>query len=103
MERLMNMLSRIRLVYKRSSVLTKTLVLVALVVSITALLLLRSAIADSRAQAEAWRNQAAQLEQENSRLEQSIGSLGSVDGIKDIARDELGYVDPDTVVLQPGK
>ena len=102
MERLMHMLSRVRLVYTRSRVLTKSLVLVALVLSVTALLLLHSAILNGRAQTEALRNQAAQLEQENNRLEQSIDSLGSIDGIKDIARDELGYVDPDTVVLQPG-
>ena len=93
--------SRIRLVYQRSSTLTKVLVLVAVVLSTVTLLGLRSMILETKAQNAALLDQAAQLEQENEKLEQKIDSLGSLDSVIEIARDELGLEDPDTVVLVP--
>ena len=93
--------SRIRLVYQRSSTLTKVLVLVAVVLSTVTLLGLRSVILEIKAQNAALLDQAARLEQENEKLEQKIDSLGSLDSVIEIARDELGLEDPDTVVLVP--
>lgn len=43
--------------------------------------------------------QAAALEQENARITRQQQELGSVDSVKDIAQSELGYVDPDAVVI----
>ncbi|MBO5953636.1 MAG: septum formation initiator family protein [Oscillospiraceae bacterium] len=91
----------IRLVYRRSRPLTKIVVLSAVVLSIVALLTLRSAILSARQTAEDLRNQAVQLEQENSRLEKYIGELGTVQGIIHIAKEKLGLIDPDSVVIQP--
>ena len=62
---------------------------------------LRTAIGMGSNHLDSLRHQAAQLEQENSQLEQDIDSLGSLDSLQQIAKDELGLVDPDTVVLQP--
>ena len=93
--------SRIRLIYQRSSTLTKVLVLVAVVLSTVTLLVLRSMILETKAQNAALLDQAAQLEQENEKLEQKIDSLGSLDSVIDIAQDELGLEDPDTIVLVP--
>lgn len=101
MAKLAEMLSRIRIVPQRSSTLTKTVVLVAVVLSMAALLALGAAINNYRAQAQALKDQAAQLEQENEQLEENIEDLGSADSVEQIARDELGLVDPDTVVIQP--
>lgn len=96
-----NFLSRIRLVYRRSSTLVKCVVLATIVLCTVTLLTLRASIADSNRQAEDLRSQAAQLEQENRKLEQEISGLGSVESVKQIANEELGLVDPDTVVYSP--
>ena len=93
--------SSIRLVYKRSSTLTKVLVLVAVVLSTVTLLGLRSLIMEAEAQNAALLGQAAQLEAENAKLEQNINSLGTLDSVIQIARDELGLEEPDTVILVP--
>ena len=46
-------------------------------------------------------DQAATLEQENAELEEKKEKLGSSSGIKDIAKEELGLVDPDTIIIDP--
>ena len=46
-------------------------------------------------------DQAAILEQENADLEEKTGQLGTSDSIRDIAKEELGLVDPDTVLIDP--
>ena len=91
----------IKLVYRRSRTLTKVVVLAAVVLSIVALLTLRSAILTAEQTAESLRNQAMQLEQENSRLEKYINQLGTIEGIIHIAQEKLGLIDPDSVVIQP--
>ena len=101
MSQLQNFIRRTRLVFVRSSRLTKILILSAMVFSLVALAILRPAIGMGSNHLDSLRHQAAQLEQENSQLEQDIDSLGSLDSLQQIAKDELGLVDPDTVVLQP--
>ncbi len=95
-----NILSRFRLVYRHSSPLLKCVVLAAIVLSIAALLTLRSSILQTRAQTEQLRDHAAVLEQENQQLEKSIAELGTVQSIKRIATQELGLVDPDTTIFE---
>lgn len=92
---------RIRLVYRRSSTLVKCAVLAALVLSTLALLVLRLAILDAKAQLEQQRNDAAELEQENRELSQAISQLGTVQSVEDLAGRLLGLVDPDTVIFLP--
>ena len=96
-----NPLSSIKLVYRRSRPLTKIVVLAAVVLSILALLTLRSAILATREDTEDLRNQAMALEQENSRLEQYIEELGTVRTIIRIAQEKLGLVEPDSIIIQP--
>lgn len=102
MAKLMEMLSRIKLVYKRSGNLTKIVVLCAIIVSTVTLLALRSGLTSTQSWIDALKEQAAGLEQEHDRLEDKNNALGSVDGIKDIAEEELDLVDPDTVIIEPG-
>ncbi len=92
---------RIRLVYRRSSTLVKSVVLAALVLSTLALLVLRLAILDARQQLEQQRNDAAQLEQENEDLSRAISQLGTVQSVEELAGKLLGLVDPDTVIFLP--
>lgn len=96
-----NPLARIRLVYRRSSTLLKCVVLTAIVVSTVCLLALRGALLEVREKTDELRNEAAELEQKNKRLEQYVTGLGTVEGIKNIAFDQLGLVDPDTVIFLP--
>ena len=98
-----NPFRHIRLVYRRSSPLLKCVVLAAIVLSTAALLMLHISIRDTRQEIDALRSEAARLEQENNRLEQNIGNLGSVQGVQNTAQEELGLVNPDTVVIGSGK
>ena len=50
---------------------------------------------------QAQKEAAAALEQENADLQEKIDKVDSVEGVRDIAREELGLVDPDTIVIQP--
>ena len=93
--------SRVRFVYKRSSTLTKVLVLSAVVLSTVTLLGLRSRIRMAEAQIAAQQAQISQEQMEKDKLEQKIDALGTLEGVEQIARDELGYEDPDTVILVP--
>lgn len=96
-----NPLSRIRLVYQRSSTLVKCIVLGAIVICTIALLTLRIAINDAQARAEADRKKAEALKQENKQTSENIEKADSIEGMKDIAEDKLGLVDPDTIIFIP--
>ena len=52
-------------------------------------------------QTQAALDQAATLEQENAELTEKTEHLGSNSSIKQIATEELGLVDPDTVIIDP--
>ena len=80
---------------------TKIMLIVAILFAMTALITLRMVITDLEGRAEELRQKAAALEQDNRDLQENIGILGSVQSIIQIARDELGLVDPDTVILDP--
>ena len=45
--------------------------------------------------------QAAELEHDNADLKEKTEELGTSSSIKEIAREELGLVDPDTVLITP--
>ena len=102
MAKLAEMLSRVRIVRERSSTLTKTVVLVAVVLSMAALLALGSAINNYRAQAQVLKDQAAQLEQENGQLQDKTDKKGTLEGLLEFAEDFLGLVDPNSVIFGSG-
>lgn len=101
MERIVRLLKRVRLVYRRSSRLTKAVVLSAIILSMAALVTLNLTQSAVQDRTDELADQAAQLEQENQKLEENIDGLGSADSVEQIAKDELGMVDPDTVVIEP--
>ena len=80
---------------------TKIMLIVAILFAMIALIALRMAITDLNNREEDLRQKAAALEQDNKDLQENIGILGSVQSIIQIAMDELGLVDPDTVILGP--
>ena len=96
-----NPFSHIRLVYRRSSILVKSVVLATLVVSILALVILRTSIQAQKAQQAELEYKAALLEQENRALAKRIAELGTVESVKRIATLQLGLVDPDSQFFTP--
>ena len=86
--------TRIKVVIRRSSLLLKCVVLAALILCTVVVTMLFGTVQQQKAQAEALRQQAAQLEQENQKLEQDIAGLGTLEGIKQIAKEKLGLVEP---------
>lgn len=93
--------NRIRLVIKKSRTATVAVILAAIVFSTAALLIVNTMVQTANDRMEALRQQAAILEQENAKLEAGIDQLGSVDSVEDIAKEELGLVDPDSVIIEP--
>ncbi len=95
-----NPFQNIKVVYRRSKPLTKVVVIAAIVLSMAALITLRWTLNDIQKQTQDMKAEAARLEQENAELEDKIDQLGSVQSAMDIAQEELGLVDPDTVVIE---
>ena len=94
-------LKLIKLRLRPSSRPAKIMLIVAILLAMVALIALRLAIHNLDNRTADLRDKAAALEQENRDLRENIGILGSVQSIIQIARDELGLVDPDTVILEP--
>ena len=100
MKKLRNMLSRVRLVYRRSSPPLKSVVLGAIVLCTVAVVVLSAATLGQKQQLENLRQQAAALEQENQDLKDRISILGSVESVRQIANEILGLVDKDSVIFE---
>lgn len=94
-------LGTIKFKYRRSSKVTKIVVLTAVVLSIAALLMLSFAITATRENTENLRQEAIGLEQEQSRLELYIRELGTIQGIIRLAQEKLGLIEPGSVIIQP--
>ena len=101
MRKIRTFLSSVRLVYKKTSTLTKLVVSTALVLSMAALLMLHGAIDATRNDTEELRQQAIALEQEKHQLEQYEKEKGTIQEVIRIAMERLGLVEPDSVVIQP--
>lgn len=94
---------RIQFEFYRGSAAIKIIAAVAIVLTILALTALRWRQNKLQADTDALRSQAAELEHENQELQDKIDNIDSVDGVKEAAEDELGLVDPDTVIIEPNK
>ncbi len=98
---LKNPFAGIKVEYTRSHPLTKVVVIALILLSMAALITLSWSNAQLRREIQEMRNEAAQLEAENAQLEDKLDKLDSVEGVADIAREELDLVDPDTIVIDP--
>jgi len=94
-------LGTVNIKYRRSSKITKIVVLTTVILSIAALLMLSFAINVTEEETERLRQQAIGLEQEQSRLELYIQELGTIRGIIRLAQEKLGLIEPDSVIIQP--
>lgn len=96
-----NIISKIQLVKRRSGKLTIIAIVIAIVLSMGALTMLHLSIRDIKNRTEDLRDKAAQLEEENAELLEDIDQVDSIHGIVEIAKEELGLVQPDAVFYQP--
>lgn len=80
----------------------KVALLGVLVLSTAALIAINATISSKEEQSVALEQQATALEQQNSKLEQYNANKDTGEGIKQVAQEELGLVDPDTVIYDFG-
>ena len=92
---------KFRVEFRSSSNLLKIVVAALIVFSMAALLALGWMNSGLREQSQTQKDAAAALEQENRDLQEKIDNVDTVQGVQDIAREELGFVDPNTIVIQP--
>ena len=86
--------------FKRSSLLTKILVLVLVVYATVTLVSLESQVAEMNAEAESLQGSIEAARQENLRLEQAIDTLDTDEGVVDAARQKLGWVSEGEIVFR---
>ena len=79
----------------------KAVLIVLIVLSTAALVALRWVHNGIQAETLRKTEQAAAMEGANADLQEKIDSIGSVQSIRQIAQDELGLADPDTVLIHP--
>ena len=84
--------------FKRSSLLTKILILVLVVYATVTLVSLESQVAEKTAEAAALEHSIDAAKQENLRLEQAIETLDTDEGVEAVARQKLGLVTPGEIV-----
>ena len=96
-----NPFRNVKFVLRPSSPLLKIVVILVILFSMAALLALTWVRSSIQARTADLQAQAAELEYQNQELEEKIGQLDSEQSVKDIAREELGLVDPDEVVIDP--
>lgn len=78
--------------FKRSSLLTKLLILVLVAYATVTLVTLQSQITEKQALAGELQTSIDATNQENLRLEQAINALGTDAGVEAVARQKLGLV-----------
>ena len=96
-----NPLKNVKIAVRPSPAALKIVLIVLILLSMAALFALRWVHTGILAETENLRDKAAELEDANADLQQRTEDIGSVQSIKDIANEELGLVDPNTVIITP--
>lgn len=89
------------IVWKRSNPLLKVVLAVLIVFSIAAMAALGWAGGNLHRRNRELTEQASKLVLENNALEKKIDSLGTESSIRQIAEEELGMVESNTILIQP--
>ena len=88
-----------RFVFQSSPLVLKFALLITILVAVVSLSVLGGSLAKLHADFEDMRHYAGELEQQNSQLQDKLDKQGTVDGVKDVAGEELGMVDGDSTVI----
>ena len=84
---------------KKAGIITKIVVIALLIYGLVTLVVLSGKIGDIKAEQNLLRQEAQELEIRNAELDYAIEHSTDDDVISDIARDELGLVQPDEQVF----
>ena len=79
----------------------KIILILLILFSIVALIALRWVHNGILTQIDDLKEEASELEYANEELEEKTQELDSVQSIEDIAQEELGLVNPDTILIDP--
>ena len=93
--------TKVRIVFRRGSLALKLAVLAVVTLSLFTMLVVWVYKQQAEKDYEDLKDQAIVLEQENSRLQEAIDMLGSIKSVAQIAKEKLGLVDPDTIIIEP--
>ena len=102
MDEIKEFFGRIKLVRMRTPNAVKIVIILVIVLCMGALIGLRISVTDLKQRTEDLRGEAAALDHANTELEEKIGLIGSIQSVIDIAREELGLVEPGTVFFETG-
>ena len=92
---------QVKVEVRPASNILKIILILLILFSIVALIALRWVHNGILTQIDELKDEASGLEYANEVLEQTTEELGSVQSIQDIAKEELGLVDPNTVLIDP--
>ena len=92
---------KVKVEIRPASNILKIILILLILFSIGTLVALRWVHTGIRNQIDELKDEASGLEYANEVLEQKTEDLGSVQSIQDIAKEELGLVDPDTILIDP--
>lgn len=101
MEEKKNPLRNMKVEIRPTSPILKIVLIVLIVFSILALIALRWVHNGILEETQNLKDEAAAVEQANLDLQEKTDNLGTAQSVKDIAREELGLVDPNTVIIEP--
>ena len=92
---------KVKVEIRPSSNILKVILILLILTSIVALVALRWVHSGILTEIADLKKEASGLEHANDVLEKKTEELGSVQSIQDIAKEELGLVDPDTILIDP--
>lgn len=101
MEENKNPLKEIHIVVRRSPPALKIILSVLIVLSMAALIALRVVHNSIQGEIQNLKSQAAAVEYDNSVLDERMKDPASYENVVNIAKEELGLVDPDTILIDP--
>ncbi len=90
---------KFKIVFYRGKPLTKVVLIAMITLCTVAMVAIRINIDKEQARLEASKAAAIAQEQENHDLKDKTDRLGSQEGILEIAGEELGLYDPDTIIV----
>ena len=92
---------KVKVEIRPASNILKVILILLILTSIVALIALRWVHTGILTEIADLKEEASGLEYANEELEKKTEELGSVQSIQDIAQEELGLVDPDTILIDP--
>ncbi len=96
-----NPFRNVKVEYTSSHPLTKVVVIALILVCMAALITLRWSGNQLKQEIADLRDEAVHLESDNKELGELVSDPDSVEGVAHVAEEDLEYVDPDTIVIDP--